>query len=122
MHALQVMKEVGKLWQKLPAEDRKQYDILADKDKVRFQNQIEDFNKEVESVQKSNRSKTQPTSSATSRKVINKGVNGATPEKEEDVQSKFKSKHSASSYHNSSSKESQNVQIPEKEEEAFEKY
>ena len=122
MHALQVMKEVGKLWQNLSAGDRKEYDLLADKDKIRFQNEIEDFNRAVEDIQNSNKGRSRPSSPATSSKVINKGVNGATPGKSEDVSKKVNSKSSSSTSPLCDEESEQSVQIPEKEVEAFEKY
>lgn len=51
MHALEVMKEVGKLWQSLSAQDRQKYDLMSDEDKLRFQSEMKDFNKAVEHMQ-----------------------------------------------------------------------
>ena len=122
MHALQVMKEVGKLWQNLSVADRKEYDLLADKDKIRFLNEIEDFNKAVESIQNSKNGKSQPTLPVASAKVIKKGVNGATPGKGGDVSKKVNCKPSSSTSPLWAEESDQSVQIPEKEMEAFEKY
>jgi len=36
MPVLQIMKEVGKEWQSIKPEDKRQYQALADQDKIRY--------------------------------------------------------------------------------------
>lgn len=43
MHALQVMKEVGKIWQNLAKEEKEQYELQAQEDKLRFVHEMEQF-------------------------------------------------------------------------------
>ena len=51
MPVLQIMKEVGYKWQGLTPSQRKVYQDLADIDKVRYRNELKDFEKEVETLQ-----------------------------------------------------------------------
>jgi len=50
MHALQVMKEVGKLWKNLDQSSRKLFDDQAQVDKLRFLKEMKVFEKELNSM------------------------------------------------------------------------
>lgn len=47
MHALQVMKEVGKTWQNLNGKEKQRYEDLAELDKERFLSDIKKFEQEI---------------------------------------------------------------------------
>lgn len=53
MHALQVMKEVGKTWQNLNAKEKKRYEDLAETDKERFMSEMKRFEQEITAMSKS---------------------------------------------------------------------
>lgn len=50
MHALEVMKKVGKLWQELDKENKKIFEDQAKVDKQRFLREMEKFQKELDAV------------------------------------------------------------------------
>lgn len=50
MNALDVMKEVGRRWQSISAEDKNYYQALADKDKERFKRENQQYMKELEQL------------------------------------------------------------------------
>ena len=50
MHVLEIMKQVGKKWQNLDPVERKIYQDKADLDKIRYQKQLKDFEKEVDKL------------------------------------------------------------------------
>lgn len=49
MHALEVMKKVGSIWQKLSAKEKKKFEDGAQLDKQRFQRELEIFRRELDS-------------------------------------------------------------------------
>lgn len=51
MPVLQIMKEVGYQWQNLTPEEKQVYQKLADEDKLRYQKELKEFEKEVETLQ-----------------------------------------------------------------------
>lgn len=51
MPVLQIMKEVGSQWQNLDPADKQNYQKLADVDKIRYKEQLKEFEKEVEKLQ-----------------------------------------------------------------------
>ena len=51
MHALDIMKEVGRLWQSLDPVNKARFDAQAQQDKIRFKNEIEAFEAEVKNMQ-----------------------------------------------------------------------
>lgn len=51
MHALDIMKEVGRLWQSLNSKDKSKFDEQAQLDKIRFKTEIEAFQNEINSMQ-----------------------------------------------------------------------
>lgn len=65
MPVLQIMKEVGKEWKSLDAQGRVKYEKLADVDKIRYKEELKEFQKEVEKlhVVTSNKVKTSPKNS-----------------------------------------------------------
>lgn len=50
MHALEVMKKVGKLWQELDRENKKIFEDQAKVDKLRFLKEMDKFQKEMDAV------------------------------------------------------------------------
>lgn len=50
MHALDVMKEVGKTWQTLAKEKRDQFEAKANLDKIRYNQEIKVFEAEVKNM------------------------------------------------------------------------
>jgi hypothetical protein len=50
MNALDVMKEVGRRWQSISAEDKNYYQALAEKDKERFKRENQQYMKELEQL------------------------------------------------------------------------
>lgn len=50
MHALQVMKEVGKIWQNLSKEEKDQYEEQAQEDKMRFTQEMELFEAQLQAL------------------------------------------------------------------------
>mmetsp|Transcript_19871 Transcript_19871/g.19493 ORF Transcript_19871/g.19493 Transcript_19871/m.19493 type:complete len:322 (+) Transcript_19871:7-972(+) len=57
MHALEVMKKVGQLWQKLDSINKKRFDDQAQVDKQRFLKELEFFQKELDSKDLEEKSK-----------------------------------------------------------------
>lgn len=51
MHALEIMKEVGQLWQNLTPKEKQEYESLANEDKIRFKKDMEVFEKEINELQ-----------------------------------------------------------------------
>lgn len=58
MPVLQIMKEVGYKWQNLTPSEKKVYQDIADIDKIRYKNELKEFEKEVETLQVIKPSKT----------------------------------------------------------------
>jgi len=50
MPVLQIMKEVGYKWQNLTSSEKKIYQDMADTDKIRYKDELKDFEKEVEKL------------------------------------------------------------------------
>lgn len=50
MPVLQIMKEVGKRWQGLPASERSVFQGKADADKERYKEELKEFEKEVDKL------------------------------------------------------------------------
>ena len=48
---LQIMKEVGKEWKSLSDQERVKYQRQADQDKIRYKDELKQFEKEVEKLQ-----------------------------------------------------------------------
>lgn len=57
MHALEVMKKVGQLWQELDSTNKKRFDDQAQADKQRFLKELEFFQKELDSKDLEEKSK-----------------------------------------------------------------
>lgn len=51
MPVLQIMKEVGSRWQSLTPGEKNVYQQMADEDKVRYKQELKEFEKEVEKLQ-----------------------------------------------------------------------
>jgi hypothetical protein len=51
MPVLQIMKEVGSQWQSLHPEEKQVYQAMADEDKIRYKEELKEFEKEVEKLQ-----------------------------------------------------------------------
>lgn len=51
MPVLQIMKEVGSRWQSLIPSEKNVYQQMADEDKVRYKQELKEFEKEVEKLQ-----------------------------------------------------------------------
>lgn len=49
MHALQVMKEVGKIWQNLSVEAKQRFELQAKTDKERYSNEMKEFENSLSS-------------------------------------------------------------------------
>jgi hypothetical protein len=50
MHALQVMKEVGKMWQNLLEEEKNYYEAQAQEDKLRFTQEMNKFETQLQTI------------------------------------------------------------------------
>ena len=57
MPVLQIMKEVGHRWQSLSDNERSVYQGMADEDKLRYKEELKEFEKEVEKLHISKPSK-----------------------------------------------------------------
>eukprot|EP00344_Euplotes_crassus_P005038 CAMPEP_0196997320 /NCGR_PEP_ID=MMETSP1380-20130617/2964_1 /TAXON_ID=5936 /ORGANISM="Euplotes crassus, Strain CT5" /LENGTH=213 /DNA_ID=CAMNT_0042413517 /DNA_START=584 /DNA_END=1226 /DNA_ORIENTATION=+ len=81
------MKEVGKEWQSIKPEDKKQYQALADQDKKDINKELKEFEKEVEKLQVG-----KPTKSKRNghNKKKPESTNEETPEKEDKQELKRK--------------------------------
>lgn len=88
MPVLQIMKEVGNEWQNLTPDQRQIYQAMADEDKIRYKEELKEFEKEVEKLQIVKVAK--PKANSKNKKKTSEIKNDAKSDSEE--QPKIKSK------------------------------
>lgn len=72
MHALEVMKEVGRTWQNLNANSKVIYEEKAQADKIRYQNELEIFQNDLKNIEKFTKSECLEISKIPPEKSFNK--------------------------------------------------